>query len=130
MVTVDFKSDPSSKAFYLDRVFNFQDRKPYRFRSRMIPTRGNEVVEIMASQLGWRMRVTWEDGRVKLKHKDYVVHLFGCFVPLPLTALLGAGNAEEIAIDEQTFEMSVAITHPLWGNVYGYKGRFKTPESE
>ena len=127
-VTVEFKSDRNSKALYFDRIFHFKKRKPYRFRSKMLQTHDNEVIEIMASRFGWRMHFVYQDGRVELKHRGYVFHFPGCFIPLPLTLLLGAGNAEEMAVDENSFDMSVEITHPLWGKVYGYRGRFRMQE--
>ena len=127
-VRVKFKSDPNSKFFHFNRVFNFGTRKPYHFKSTMIQIEGNEVVEVMHSRLGWRMNVLWEDERVKLKHKGYVVALFGHFIPLPITMLLGRGDAEEFPVDDNTFDMEVAITHPWWGKIYGYKGRFEVEE--
>ncbi len=115
-----FKSDSSSKAFYFDRVFHFQDQKflsiPLKNDTK---PRGNEVIEIMASATRLANgELSWEDGRVKLEFKGYVLHLFGCFIPLPLTALLGA--EKKLLMRQTVFEMSVAITHPLWGNIYGY----------
>ena len=35
------------------------------------------------------------------------------------------GYAEEIAVDDNTFHMNTHISHPWWGKVYEYKGRFK-----
>jgi hypothetical protein len=46
-------------------------------------------------------------------------------MPIPLTLFLGKGYAEEIAIDDNTFDMITHITHPLWGRIYQYNGRFK-----
>ncbi|MCP4390912.1 MAG: DUF4166 domain-containing protein [Gammaproteobacteria bacterium] len=123
-VSVCFESDEHSKFIHFNRAFNFQTRKPYHFKSRMIQANGNEVVEVMKSRLGWRMNYVWKDERVKLKHKGYVLYVFGYFIPLPLTLLIGEGNAEEVAVDEDTFDMIVAITHPWWGKIYEYKGRF------
>ncbi len=123
-VTVNFESDKETKFFYFNRIFNFKTRKAYNFKSRMIQTTGNEVIEIMRSRIGWRMNYEWEDEKVKLKHKGYVLYVFGHFIPLPLTFLLGEGNAEELAIDENTFDMVVTIFHPWWGTIYEYKGRF------
>jgi predicted DCC family thiol-disulfide oxidoreductase YuxK len=123
-VTVRFESDPATQSFTFNRVFGFAQRKPYSFRSRMIRIKDNEVIEIMRSGFCWRMHCMWEDNRVKLNHQGYALYLFGHFIPLPLTALIGAGNAEEIAIDDDNFEMRVEITHPWWGSIYQYKGRF------
>jgi len=127
-VTVHFESDKNSKAFYFNREFYFSTRKPYRFQSRMMQIKDNEVIEIMRFGLGWKMKYLWQDQQVQLRHKGYVFHLFGHFIPLPLTFLLGEGNADEIAIDDKTFAMNVTITHPWWGIIYQYKGQFEVQE--
>jgi len=124
-VTVHFRSEKNTKYFHFDRIFHFKSRKPYRFHSKMIQTKDNEIVEVMKSRLGWKMNFLFEDGLVKLKHRGYVLCAFGHFIPLPLTLFLGSGNAVEEAVDDNTFNMSVTITHPLWGEIYGYKGQFK-----
>jgi hypothetical protein len=38
---------------------------------------------------------------------------------------MGAGYAEEHPIDDHSFDMQTHITHPWWGKVYEYKGRFE-----
>jgi Domain of unknown function (DUF4166) len=124
-VTVQFVSNKNTKEFCFNRVFHFRDRKPYAFQSRMIQTSGNEMVEMMRFGLGWRTSFHWEDDCVKLKHKGYVLKLLGHFIPIPLTMLMGEGNAVERAVDENFFDMEVEITHPWWGKIYGYKGRFE-----
>ncbi len=124
-VTVQFQSDPNSDDFQFDRKFHFRREKPYSFRSRMRQVRDNEVVEIMRFGLAWKMRYLWDGEKVVLRHAGYALALFGRLIPLPLTYLLGAGYAEEIAVDENTFDMRTNITHPWWGKVYEYKGRFK-----
>lgn len=73
----------------------------------------------------WRMNYLWEDNKVILRHKAYALKTFNHFIPLPVTWLLGRGDAEEWAIDDNTFAMRATITHPLPGKVYEYKGRFK-----
>lgn len=123
-VTVSFESNKNTKEFRFNRTFNFKECKPYHFQSRMVQTSANEMIEIMRFGFGWRMSFHWEDDSVKLKHKGYVLSLFGHFIPLPLTMLMGKGNAEEKAVDNNTFDMQVEITHPWWGKIYEYKGRF------
>ncbi len=123
-VTVNFESNKDTKAFHFNRLFHFKNRKPYYFKSTMVQIKGNEVIEIMRSGLGWRMNYLWEDGKVKLKHKGYIIYVLGHYIPVPLTFLVGKGHAEEIAIDDNTFEMFVDITHPWWGKIYEYKGYF------
>lgn len=123
-VTVHFDSSKNTQAFAFNRIFHFKQRKPYAFYSRMLRVKGNELVEVMRFGVGWHMEYAWEDGCVKLKHKGYVLHWFGHFIPLPLTFLLGEGNAEEKAVDDNSFAMCVQVTHPWWGKLYEYKGRF------
>jgi len=83
------------------------------------------MVEITATGFGWHCRYIWWDDMVTLLHKGYVFKLFGWFVPLPLTWLIGKGYAEEIAIDDDTFEMNMEISHPPGNIMLGYKGRFR-----
>ncbi len=127
-VTVYFESDKNTKAFHFNRVFYFKKRKSYNFQSHMLQVKENEVLEIMRSGLGWRMQYLWEDGKVKLKHKGYALCMFKNIIPLPLTMLIGEVYAEEIAVNDNTFDMYTHIIHPWWGKIYEYKGRFTVKE--
>lgn len=124
-VTVRFQSDKDSRAFHFKRTFQFKKRKPYAFHSRMIQIRDNEVIEVMRFRIGWKMLYLWDGHKVVLQHRGYALYIGGLFLPLPLTLLLGKGYAEEVAIDDSSFNMITHITHPLWGKIYQYKGRFK-----
>lgn len=126
-VTVDFQSDLNSQSFYFNRVFHFADGKPYRFQSRMLQIKNNEVIEIMRFGLGWKLQYAWDGEKVILSHRGYALHLFGHFIPLPLTLLMGAGYAEERPVSDNIFDMETHITHPWWGKIYEYKGRFEVP---
>ncbi|MBN8520657.1 MAG: DUF4166 domain-containing protein [Alphaproteobacteria bacterium] len=124
-VIVRFQSDKNTKAFHFNRTFNFKETKPYAFHSRMLQIQGNEVIEVMRFGLCWKMLYLWDGKKVVLKHRGYALRLLGHFIPVPLTVLMGEGYAEEIAVDDNTFDMITHITHPWWGKVYEYKGRFK-----
>ncbi len=126
-VTVRFESDVNSKSFHFNRVFHFANGKPYVFHSRMLPIKDNEVVEIMKFGLAWKMLYSWDGEKVILAHKGYAIQIFGHLIPLPLTLLMGAGNAREYPVDDNTFAMEVSITHPWWDEMYGYKGHFEVP---
>lgn len=123
-VTVEFRSDRDTKAFHLVRTFGFRDA-PYVFHSRMVPIKGNEVIEVMRFGLCWKTRYVWDGHKIVLHHRGYALRVFGRFIPLPLTPLMGAGYAEEVAVDDNTFRMMTHITHPWWGKVYEYKGQFE-----
>jgi hypothetical protein len=127
-VTVRFQSDKNSRSFHFNRTFNFKSAKPYAFRSRMLQIRNNEVIEVMRFGLGWKMLYLWDGKKVVLQHRGYTLQLFGCLIPVPLTLLMGEGYAEEIPVDDETFDMMTHIVHPWWGKIYEYKGRFKMIE--
>lgn len=124
-VTVSFESEADSRYFIFNRVFMFRRARPYVFRSKMIQTRDNEVVELMRMGLGWKLAYRWDGNKVVLSHRGYVLKCFGHLIPLPLTLILGAGYAEEHAIDDNNFRMITYITHPWWGKIYEYKGHFE-----
>ena len=124
-VTVHFTSQPDTNAFCFDRVFYFKNRKPFHFCSHMTQVKGNEIMEQMKYGICWHSDYGWDGTKVTLQHKGYSLRIAGMNIPLPITWLIGRGDAEEIAIDENTFDMRVTMTHPLFGQIYGYKGRFK-----
>jgi predicted DCC family thiol-disulfide oxidoreductase YuxK len=129
-VSVKFSSATNSKAFHFTRKFYFKESTPYIFHSRMMQIKGDEVIEIMRFGLGWKMRYGWDGQKVVLEHRGYALHLFGHFIPIPLAILIGKGYAEEVAVDEDTFDMVTHITHPWWGKVYEYKGRFRVVDTK
>lgn len=124
-VTVRFQSDKNSKFFHFNRTFHFNTTKPYAFRSRMLQIKDNEVIEVMRFGIGWKMLYLWDGHKVVLQHRGYAIRAFGHFIPVPLTLFMGEGYAEEIPVDDDTFDMMTHITHPWWGKIYEYKGRFK-----
>ena len=125
-VTVNFRSTGNSEEFHFDRTFYFAGKKPWRFRSKMVQVRDNEVIEIMRFGIVWRLLYEWRDNKVILRHKGYGIRIVGTLIPLPLTPLLGQGYAEEIALDDDSFAMQVNISHPWWGKLYEYKGQFRS----
>lgn len=122
--TVHFITTPESAAFQFDRTMVFSDGSTYRFHSRMEPVGGNELVEFMRFNLGWRMAYSWNGEKVILAHRGYVVKICGWLVPLPLGIVMGKGYAEETPLSDDSFSMMTEIRHPLWGRVYGYSGTF------
>lgn len=124
-VTVYFKSEPDSRAFCFARIFNFSNRKPFHFNSKMLQVRDNEVMEILRYGICWLFYYSYEGEKVMMRHKEYAWRIAGRSIALPITWLIGKSEASEWAIDEQTFAMCVTITHPLLGKLYAYEGSFK-----
>lgn len=124
-VTVRFESDKDTKSFHFNRTFHFKNTKPYVFKSRMLQIKDNKVVEFMRFGLAWKMLYLWDGEKVTLEHCGYFLNLFRCLIPIPLSVFIGKGYGEEKPVDENSFDMMVSITHPWWGKVYEYKGRFE-----
>lgn len=132
--TVHFISEPGSNAFVFERWFAFPGRKPFCFRSRLVPKQGHEVVEYMRCGVGWRCTYSFEDGRVVLAHKGYLLNLFGLDLPLPWIGevLLGRGHASEEASGERSFRMAMGMKDGLFGAAmaYGYTGEFTVTQED
>lgn len=124
-VTVRFTSDTASRSFHFRRTFYFKTIPSYEFHSRMVQINDSEVIEIMKFGFGWKMLYEWDGHKVILSHKGYGLNLFGFILPVPLGILMGKGYAEEIPVDDDTFDMMTSLTHPIFGKIYEYRGRFR-----
>lgn len=124
-VTVHFRSQTNGVEFCLNRIFYFKNRKPFHFNSRMIQVKGNEVMERMNYGICWHSLYSWNGRKVTLAHKRYSFRIFDINILLPITWIIGAGNAKEIPIDDNSFSMCATIDHWLFGKVYEYKGQFR-----
>lgn len=123
-VEVAFVTESDSNVFRFDRTFSFPGHPPCAFRSAMTPVGGNRIVEVMGPNLGWCTTCTWDGHKVIFAHRGYALRVFGAFIPLPVTFLLGAGYAEETPVSDDTFSMLAEIRHPWWGRIFSYDGSF------
>ncbi|WP_303829877.1 DUF4166 domain-containing protein [Asticcacaulis taihuensis] len=125
---VTFRSKPDSRAFIFERHFDFPGRKPYLFRSKMIPQGPHEVIEYMAGGIGWRCGYVYESGQVLLQHRGYVWRIFGMDIPLSWIGecLLGRGDAFEESTGDDRFRMRMTLSGGLFGRLtaYSYEGAF------
>ncbi len=124
-VTVNFTSQLETAGFGFERIFNFKNRQPVHFHSRMYQVKGNEVMECMNYGICWHSYYSWDGNKVTLRHKSYSLRVLDFNIPLPITWLVGRADADEIPVSDNTFAMCATITHPLFGKIYEYKGQFK-----
>jgi len=127
-VTVNFRSEPDTDVYQFDRWIYFPNRKPYNFLSKMQNPKGDVIVEKFGCGICWCMNYDFDGEKVLLLHKGYALKLFGKVIPLPISAIVGRGYAEEIPIDDDTFRMRMTITHPWFGIYYEYNGVFTVSE--
>lgn len=128
--TVQFRSvrKQGKDGLVFDRIFYFPGKKPYRFRSVMLPSGGHTMTEHTRLGFGWRAAFVWTGERIEMQHRGYTLNIFGRSVPFPAEWLLGRGHASETALDDDRFAMTMDMTHPLWGRVFGYSGVFTMTE--
>jgi len=127
-VTVTFWCGEDSNSLHFDRAFHYADHGTCHFRSKMVHTSGNELIEFIKFDIGWRLTYQWQNEKVILKHRGYVWRLFGLDIPIPLNIILGKGYAEETAISDKRFHMWTHANHPLFGEMLHYTGEFQITE--
>lgn len=129
-VTVKFRSETESSAYCLDRTFNFLNKKPYVFYSKMVPVKDELIIEFMKYGIGWKHRFYYNGDKVILEHHSYVWKFLNIIIPVPVGLFLGRGYAEEEAINDNEFRMKMNITHPLFGKMYEYRGEFEVIDNK
>jgi len=122
-VTVRFRAENGLLNF--DRSFAFPGREPFRFRSRIETRRDGDTVEYMRFNLGWRGQYRFDGQKIRITHRGYVLKIFGCLQPLPLSLVMGKGYGEEWAEGDDSFGMMIELNHFLWGRTFGYHGSFR-----
>lgn len=125
-VIVKFKSEPNTAKYWFDR--EFKCNIPIYFKSYMMHTKDNIMVEFMRFNMGWRARFTVDGENIVMSHDGYVFRFFNILIPLPLGLLLGKCHVIERPLSENIFSMDAHLTHFLFGEIYQYKGVFKITE--
>ena len=124
-VKVSIRSQIDSDAICLDRKFYFTKKRPYEFNARLQMIGSNDVIELMRFGLSWRNHYFYDGKKVVMQHKGYLWRVLGFNIPLPLEIILGRGHAEEIAIDDDTYNLTITMTHALLGPIYRCSGEMK-----
>ncbi len=123
-VTVSFTSQPQNAGFGFERVFHFEGIPAVKFHSRMFHRGGSEIMELMQFGICWHSNYSWDGTNVTLTHKGYSLRIGQRNLKLPITWLIGRGDAIETPIDDNSFSMGVMLTHPILGKIYSYEGTF------
>lgn len=117
-------------AMYWHRTFHFSGQNPVVFGSRMVHTRGNEIIEFVRYGMGIRMSLSVQDAALVYKSLGYVWRIGALSIPIPGWALLGNAVIVEKAISDDAFEIEFVIRHPLLGKTFSYEGIFSITESD
>jgi hypothetical protein len=128
-VDVHYNTSKANANIYWDRVFKFSDQRHYHFKSYMEPVRDNEVIEFVRFGVGMRLKVTVENGAIVFRDCGYIWRIFGRDIPIPVNLVFGHAYVEERPIDDNTFSMKMILTHPIFGVLFRYEGKFLLGET-
>lgn len=127
-IEVHYRCHPGNANLYWDRVFHFEGRAPFHFRSHMehTATQGSKVVEYVRFGIGMRLAVSAEEGALVFRDLGCIWRIAGLHIPLPLGLLLGTAYVEERPdpADADHFTMKMLLRHRWFGDVFRYSGRF------
>lgn len=127
-VDVHYSAHSTNSNIYWDRVFKFE-RGDFHFKSHMEPVAANEVIEFVRFGIGIRLRVTAEDNALVFRDMAYLWRLFGYDLPIPGKWLMGHVYVEERPLDDRYFAMKMTLTHPWFGTLFRYCGKFELTTS-
>jgi hypothetical protein len=108
------------------RTITFPDGKAIFFKSHWVYAGGNELIEYVSPFMGLRMAVSVVDGKLHYSGKHLVLKLGSVLIPIPEWLVLGHTTIVETALDAGGFAMDFRLTHPWFGEVFSYAGKFRT----
>ncbi|MBI5889121.1 MAG: DUF4166 domain-containing protein [Nitrosomonadales bacterium] len=107
------------------RTITYPDGNAVFFNSFWVSADGNQMIEYVNPVLGLQMAVHVEDGKLHYQGVRFVVKLGRLLLPIPEWMVLGHTTIVEEAVDETHFAMDFRLTHPLFGQLFRYAGRFE-----
>lgn len=111
------------------RTISYPDGRSVHFNSTWTYAGGNQVIEYVNPVLGLQMAVQVLEGRLHYRGVRFVAR-FGAFrLPIPEWLVLGHTSIVEEALDDAHFAMDFRLTHPIFGQVFRYAGKFATIRS-
>jgi Domain of unknown function (DUF4166) len=107
------------------RIMTYPDGKTDYFRSQMTYLGEHELIESTGFGFGLRLIVEVNNGDLVYRSNGHLWQ-YGKFVlNIPDWLLLGSATISEHALSEDEFYLDFTIKHPLWGETYGYRGKFR-----
>jgi len=98
--------------------------KPVEFNSQWILNGGGEFTEFVNPLLGLRMVAHTGNHQLRFEGRNFLLRLGRIQIPIPEWLALGHSEIVETAVNDSEFDMVFTLTHPLFGEIYRYWGRF------
>ncbi len=111
---------------YWIRVIEYPNGKQIKFNSLFTMTKDKVFIEYSNRFLGLKMQAAVEEQNLVYQSCGYVFKLGKLLIPIPEWLALGHGTIIETAVSDDEFDMDFRLKHFLFGEIFSYKGRFKT----
>lgn len=125
-VDIEVYTQENSHFLYKKRLYKISDKKTIQFISYMTESNKGEILEYVGSGIGMKLIVSEKDTNLHFKSDGYFIDIGICRLPIP--NLLSPGDVYLMHINESenTFRISIEITHKWFGKMFTQKGCFRT----
>lgn len=107
------------------RTITYPDGRVARFDSFWVSAGNGEVIEFVNPVLGLQMAPYVMDSRLHYRGVRFVAKLGPVLISIPEWLTLGHATIVEEALDDIHFAMDFRLTHPLFGQLFRYSGKFE-----
>ena len=107
------------------RTITYPDGQIVRFDSFWVAAGNAEVIEFVNPVLGLQMAPYVVGEKLHYRGVRFVAKLGPVSIPIPEWLVLGHATIIEEALDDTHFAMDFRLTHPLFGELFRYSGKFE-----
>jgi hypothetical protein len=107
------------------RTITYPDGQIVRFDSFWVAAGNAEVIEFVNPVLGLQMAPYVVGEKLHYRGVRFVAKLGQVSIPIPEWLVLGHATIIEEALDDTHFAMDFRLTHPLFGQLFRYSGKFE-----
>ena len=107
------------------RTIIYPDGQVVRFDSFWVAAGNGEVVEFVNPVLGLQMAPYVVGEKLHYRGVKFIAKLGPVTIPIPEWLTLGYATIVEEALDDTHFAMDFRLTHPLFGQLFRYSGKFE-----
>jgi Domain of unknown function (DUF4166) len=122
---------PNDHGVDWNREYCWPDGKRNLVRSTKVVTCDGQLIEKLPARLCMPLHVFEDGGVLHFVSRGYYFDLgFGVRLPLPAFFSPGVTHVEHIDLDHGWFRFTLAVTHPLFGELFFQTGRFCSTEEQ
>ena len=107
------------------RTITYPDGQIVRFDSFWVAAGNAEVIEFVNPVLGLQMAPYVVGEKLHYRGVRFIAKLGPVSIPIPEWLVLGHATIIEEALDDTHFAMDFRLTHPLFGELFRYSGKFE-----